>query len=122
MAADVSATRVAGESVAAPSRRRRSRSRRAVESNAQRRRLRLFYFSLASLWGFLPAVYEASAELSGRARSHVGLCKAPDRGNVDRPVGRPVCYGRTRNCRTTSPVRARGSGGGNRGQALQTTG
>jgi hypothetical protein len=32
---------------------RRRRSRRATASNSQRRRLRLFYFSLASLWGFL---------------------------------------------------------------------
>lgn len=36
-----------------PLRSRRGRSPRAAANNSQRRRLRLFYFSLASLWGFL---------------------------------------------------------------------
>lgn len=33
--------------------RRRRQSRRAASNRSQRRRLRLVYFSLASLWGFL---------------------------------------------------------------------
>ena len=43
----------AGETVRPPSPRRPRQSRRAASSRAQRRRLQLVYFSLASLWGFL---------------------------------------------------------------------
>jgi hypothetical protein len=44
--------KTSAQSVENPQRRRR-RSRRAAANNSQRGRLRLFYFSLASLWGFL---------------------------------------------------------------------
>jgi len=42
-----------GRETVEPPVRRRGSSRRASASSNQRRRLRLIYFSLASLWGFL---------------------------------------------------------------------
>ena len=55
MAPEVSTSHTAAETSpqVADRPRRRRRSRRAASNNSQRRRLRLVYFSLASLWGFL---------------------------------------------------------------------